>query len=732
MEDLVHWLLKRYRPRIGWPLWLCAALLVCCAGFGASTARFALPSATMIAAGLLGLLPGLWLGSRTTARAGLLGLAVLALGGGVLLALFVGAALPPFGLILRDIMAVAGWLEQMLRQRVQTEPVVVQSAGFLGQAVPRFGREVGAALDAGEQGARLIVALVGTLLAWIGALLLGEALGRGRKVLPWLLPLLAGLGFVTIFGGASIGPLAVGVGLAWLLVLGVAFRWREGEWDRRGLDFSDELRQDVAVWGGVVVIVTVLVALVLPTSFDSLVAALVWRDVDAPSALQALDAGAQRPRPQPTAPVPVRLRWLSGVELGVSLQQGEADTPALQITPSGTLPADWPLYWRAQVLNNYTGRRWDVSATIGERSPTTLDPATVPDGFVLQTVRDLRPGGGLLAALPDVVAVNQPVQELRLGDGTLVAQTAAISANIYLVLSRPQWLATAPGPDTAAPDLRPYLGLPGDLPPRVGELARALVGSETNPRAQAQAIERYLRRLPYSYEVRPLPRNGDAVDQFLFEMRQGYCTYYASSMAVLARSLGIPARVAVGYATGTLDVATGSYTVREQDAHAWPELYLGGQWVPFEPTPVRPLPGRSAVPTPVPAPVVVPEPRGQWGWLGWLALLGLLGTLSAWLWLRGRRKVVRQPAVVMALRRLEQGGRRAGVPWPRGATLYEYGRLVLPAVGGATDALGRLVALATAGRYGRRPLDAGEQEELMRAADQVDQSLAAGRGHSRR
>jgi len=110
------------------------------------------------------------------------------------------------------------------------------------------------------------------------------------------------------------------------------------------------------------------------------------------------------------------------------------------------------------------------------------------------------------------------------------------------------------------------------MPPRVLDLAQVIAGSDTRTYDRALALESYLRGLPYSYQVQPLPGGGDAVEQFLFDMRQGYCTYYASAMAVMARSLGIPARVAIGYATGTYDQASGAYIVHEADAHAWPEL----------------------------------------------------------------------------------------------------------------------------------------------------------------
>jgi hypothetical protein len=87
------------------------------------------------------------------------------------------------------------------------------------------------------------------------------------------------------------------------------------------------------------------------------------------------------------------------------------------------------------------------------------------------------------------------------------------------------------------------------------------------------------------------------VDYFLFDLKQGYCDYYATSMAVLARAAGLPSRLVVGYATGSYDPANNRYVVTEADAHSWVEIYFAGRgWVEFEPTaslPVIQLPQAS-------------------------------------------------------------------------------------------------------------------------------------------
>jgi hypothetical protein len=100
------------------------------------------------------------------------------------------------------------------------------------------------------------------------------------------------------------------------------------------------------------------------------------------------------------------------------------------------------------------------------------------------------------------------------------------------------------------------------------------------------AIEQYLKRT-YTYTLEPplLPPDYDAADFFLFDARSGYCEQFANAMAVMLRTLRIPARIAVGYAPGEFDPKTNEFVVRELDAHAWVEVFFPQYgWIPFDPT----------------------------------------------------------------------------------------------------------------------------------------------------
>lgn len=136
-----------------------------------------------------------------------------------------------------------------------------------------------------------------------------------------------------------------------------------------------------------------------------------------------------------------------------------------------------------------------------------------------------------------------------------------------------------------------YLSLPEELPERVRDLAEELTASAPSVYQKAQAIERYFSRSGFVYsrdKVAVPEEDEDYVDQFLFETKRGYCDNFSSSMVVMLRSVGIPARWVKGFAPGELkrdDNEEKYYTVTNNQAHSWVEAYMPGiGWMPFEPT----------------------------------------------------------------------------------------------------------------------------------------------------
>ncbi len=136
-----------------------------------------------------------------------------------------------------------------------------------------------------------------------------------------------------------------------------------------------------------------------------------------------------------------------------------------------------------------------------------------------------------------------------------------------------------------------YLQLPA-LEPRIAQLAEQITAASVNRYDKTAALEGYLRtKFGYTLQLPATPQ-PDPLATFLFERKQGHCEYFASAMAVMLRTLRIPARVATGFRAGEFNDVSSRYVVRASDAHAWVEVYFPGYgWVDFDPTPAGSAPG---------------------------------------------------------------------------------------------------------------------------------------------
>jgi transglutaminase-like putative cysteine protease len=137
------------------------------------------------------------------------------------------------------------------------------------------------------------------------------------------------------------------------------------------------------------------------------------------------------------------------------------------------------------------------------------------------------------------------------------------------------------------PIRRAYLQIPSTLPQRVRDLARKVVEGRDNAYDKAEAIESFLRtNYRYAPVVRPPPPGRDPVDWFLFDLKEDFCEYFASSMVMMLREVGVPARLVEGFTSGTFDPTIGRYIVKQVNAHAWVEAWFPNYgWIEFEPTP---------------------------------------------------------------------------------------------------------------------------------------------------
>ena len=194
----------------------------------------------------------------------------------------------------------------------------------------------------------------------------------------------------------------------------------------------------------------------------------------------------------------------------------------------------------------------------------------------------------LTGASPSDVVGLQPSS--RVGNGASYTAVGSISvAGVDALM--------AAGADYPAWVTERYLQTPDNLPPRVGELAASIATEQDAPYLAAFRVERYLREnYPFSLKVSDPPPRRDPIDWFLFESREGYFDHHASAMVVLLRTLGIPARIAVGFALDSTSFSPESeaFVLSEKDSWAWPEVYFPGYgWVEFNPAPVRELVSRT-------------------------------------------------------------------------------------------------------------------------------------------
>ncbi len=132
-----------------------------------------------------------------------------------------------------------------------------------------------------------------------------------------------------------------------------------------------------------------------------------------------------------------------------------------------------------------------------------------------------------------------------------------------------------------------YLQLPNNISDRVKHLANTLTAPYDNTFDKVQALNNHLlTEYPYNFFPPAHPPGAEAVDAFLFVDREGFCEQYVTALVVMARTLGIPARLTTGYGSGHYNPVTGYYQVRFSDAHSWAEVYFPEHgWVPFDPTP---------------------------------------------------------------------------------------------------------------------------------------------------
>ena len=271
--------------------------------------------------------------------------------------------------------------------------------------------------------------------------------------------------------------------------------------------------------------------------------------------------------------------------------------------------ASAPDFWRGQSFDRWDGRRWtasdeDPQPVLGG-SPFQLSMRSTGSEPFVQTFYVEREGPNLVfgALNPEELHLAESTV-FTLSDGTIRTGAQILGGTVYTVVSRrvpatEQLLRQASGPGAPRPPAalaERYLQLP-DVPERVRALARDVAARAPTTYDKVRALEAWMAdHTSYTLDIPPLPAGEDAVERFLFDDRRGFCEQIGTALVVMLRSLGIPARLGVGYAAGERNPFTGLYEVRASDAHAWAEVWFPGVgWQIFDPTASVPLAGDSGL-----------------------------------------------------------------------------------------------------------------------------------------
>ncbi len=275
-----------------------------------------------------------------------------------------------------------------------------------------------------------------------------------------------------------------------------------------------------------------------------------------------------------------------------------------------TVRASAPSYWRLTSLDQFNGDVWSISESYSHtRGRLGLSAADgTPTGPTIDASFTIGRLDSVWLAAPYL-----PVQVSGLSgvsynpeSGSLIPDkdtSDGLTYGIRSVKPDPSAAQLAQAPLGVPADMGRYLQLPA-VPGPVKALAQKIVAQARTPYERALAIQNYLRTFTYSLTAEQ-GHGTNVLEHFLLQTKTGYCEQFAGSYGVLARLAGLPTRVAVGFREG-VDNGNGTYTVRDEDAHAWPEVWFPGTgWVDFEPTPSRGAPtgeGHTGVAPAPPAP----------------------------------------------------------------------------------------------------------------------------------
>ncbi len=435
--------------------------------------------------------------------------------------------------------------------------------------------------------------------------------------------------------GLSLGAwyLAVFLFFALLLAARVTYLKRAAEWRQSNTHISPEVSYDLMRYALGVVAALILLSWIIPTiKVDPLpIAAKLWQAAGTPMRQVSDWIGPFFESIRTSIAVPTD-------DFGQTLSLGEggslSEKPALTIETPGSLLGGVPYYWRNRVYDFYQDGGWKSTfAETATFNDGRLKMDFPPERVGAEVVFRFTPQKALLVLYtPSMPVAANLALEVEYAPADGAADVAALKA-VELVDANETYQVRALLRNVTVEELQAagaeypdwvrerYLQLPAGISERTRQLAKEITYTAPTPYDMAQAVTEYLRaNLEYVSVIQLPPAGREPLDWLLFDYKKGFCNYYASAEVILLRSLGIPARLAVGYAQGEsqapqdqalleqryqrggMDTGPQTYLARGRDAHAWPEVYFPGiGWIEFEPTVSRaairrPLGENSAAP----------------------------------------------------------------------------------------------------------------------------------------
>lgn len=445
-------------------------------------------------------------------------------------------------------------------------------------------------------------------LAWVAAYLSSWAIFRWHNA--WLALIPGGMGLLTNISylpGQFSADFVIFLFGSMLLVMRVNMLNRIHDWQRRGIAFPHFLSLtllNATIWiaGGLL-----FLAWWAPLAGESHAFASAWSNVTSPFSNASADWG--------------RLFSSIDAKREVPLHSFGATLPLQgKVTLSDRVVAEVDFQDQSNEGRNLVAAHYDEYTPAGwkrgAREPGDIGPSGVKVGDAAPVDKDVyhdrkdvttdvivdTPNGVMLTLgqplsasidgradfvnggqLPDIASIHAK-KDLKRGDQYSTVGSVSVAPEDKLrtaPVDYPQYIKDR------------FLQLPAELPQRVRDLAVSITAGQTNAYDKSRAIEDLLRTYQNTYDIPIVPPGRDAVDVFLFETKRGYSDYQASAMVVLLRAVGVPSRLATGYAVEEFDLNTHRYIIREKHAETWPEAYFTGYgWVEYSPFGGAPLVSR--------------------------------------------------------------------------------------------------------------------------------------------